>query len=274
MLGLLPSIRGQGVPRAIDHFSSATGLWLAALFIPLIAWSKDAVVVVLVLATITALAQRDSRTAVVSPIHLTVAGVLGGGFFLWSFAALAWAPSPSWSNWLKAIAVIVFVAMLFRAALRAPETIVDRAMRPLITGVLVLFALLFVERLTGGFFIGLVRHGDSPERLFDIMSPGLAVLCCLLYPTAYLLWRHTGKRAPSIVLVIAVFVMGLSYRMDAAPFAVACGAVSFAITMIGRPPWLCPCRHRNWPCRVAVGPARLDCLDARSAKLVHRTYEL
>ena len=118
--------------------------------------------------------------------------------------------------------------------MRGIEAVPDpsRIVRCLLAAWATLFVLLAVERITGGYFLGLVRVGDSPERNFDTLSPGLTFLTCLTFPVALMMWRKTGRAWIAIAVVIACFALGVTYRMDAAPIALIAGAIAFVCVWI------------------------------------------
>ena len=204
--------------------------WLPFVFVPLVAWVKDATVVILALGTILALAQPDLRRAALAPPRFAPAVIVFVLFAAWTLASFVWAPALPMVNWAKACATIAMIALLMRgiAALPDPSQIV----RCLLGAWAALFVLLAVERITGGYFLGLVRVGASPERNFDTLSPGLTFLTCLTFPVALMLWRKTGRAWMAMAVVIACFALGVTYRMDAAPIALVAGAIAFVCVWI------------------------------------------
>ena len=217
-----------------DRPTSSRAVWLALVFVPLVAWSKDAAVVAVVAAALLVLATPGTRHAalagVVRPAPSVVAATL---FLLWALAAVAWSPVHRPTDWLKAVPVIAAAWMVGRFLARGCS---PSLALPVLAAFGALLALLVVERLTGGFVIGLARSGDSRDRLFDILSPGLALLSCLVFPAALLLERRVGRQGAGWALIAFCLALGLSYRMDAAPVAIACGCISYAVVRLWRKP--------------------------------------
>ena len=201
---------------------------------PLVAWSKDAAVVAMVVAALLVLAAPVLRAPALADMRRpTLPLVLACAFLLWALAAVGWSPAHRASDWLKAVPVILSAWVAGRALARAP---VQALARPAVGAFCALLTLLIVERVTDGFVIGLARTGDSRDRLFDILSPGLALLSCLVFPAAALLARLTGRTLAGWGLVAVCLGLGLSYRMDAAPVAIACGCVSYAVVRATKKP--------------------------------------
>jgi O-antigen ligase len=207
--------------------------WLAVLCVPLVAWVKDAAVIVLALAAIAVLATPGLRRAALAPPQFTPALVLGLAFLAWTLIAFAWAPARPYANWLKAYGTVALTWIVVRSLAAAPAAVVRRVGQLVVVGTAALFGLLLVERLTGGALIGLVRSAESPERHFNILSAGLALLTCLAFPAADLLWRRRGTWHRPLVLLFAVLALGISYRMDAAPFGLAAAAAVYATVWYG-----------------------------------------
>lgn len=207
---------------------SVSVIWLPLVFIPLTAWSKDAAVVALVGAALMALSARETRAAALGGLRPTLAVLLGAAFFAWGLASVAWSPTHRVTDWVKAVPVIVSAWVVARSLGGAPATVA----KPVFGVVIALLILLTVERVTGGGVIGLARPGDASDRLFDLISPGLALLSCLLFPAARLAQDLSGRRWAGVVLVVGSFVLALTYRMDAAPVAIACGAISYGIARL------------------------------------------
>lgn len=211
----------QGAPGRIG------AVWFALAFVPLVAWIKDASVVALIGSGLLVLAEPNLRKNALAPMGGEI--FAGAAFLAWALAAVAWSPAHDPTDWLKAVPVIAAAALTVRALAAAPELFALRLTGPMILAIFALFTLLLEERATGGFFIGTVRAGDSTERLFDIMSPGLALLSCLVFPVALILETLSAKKAVGWALIGACFLMALSYRMDAAPMALAAGAMAYGI---------------------------------------------
>lgn len=217
-----------------DLSTSSRAVWLALAFVPLVAWSKDAAVAAVGVAALLVLATPAARGAALATILRPAPSiVLAGAFLLWALAAVAWAPAHRAMDWLKAVPVIAAAWVVGRFLARAASPSLARLA---LAAFGALLALLVVERLTGGFVIGLARTGDSRDRLFDILSPGLVLLSCLVFPAALLLERRVGRGGAGWGLIALCLALGLSYRMDAAPVAIACGCVSYAVVRLWRKP--------------------------------------
>ena len=199
--------------------------WLPLLFVPLVAWFKDASVVVLALAAILGLAYGQTRRAVLAYTGVSLTAVAFSLFAAWTLVTFAWAPAWPLANWAKAFVAIAMIALALRAADSLPDR--DKLIRDILIAWVGLFFLLVVERATGGFFLGLQRVHDSAERNFDTLSPGLAFLTCLTFPVAQLTWQRYRRPAVPVALVLACFALGVTYRMDAAPIAILAGGIAF-----------------------------------------------
>ncbi len=204
-------------------------VWLPLAFVPLVAWSKDAAVVALAGAALLVLTARDRRAAVLAGLRPTAAVLLGAAFFAWALASVAWSPTHRMTDWVKAVPIVLSAWVLGRSLAHVPAEAAAGLARPALGAVVALVSLLTVERVTGGSVIGLARPGDATDRLFDLLSPGLALLSCLLFPAARLAESVTGRRWTGGLLIGVSFVLALTYRMDAAPVAIACGAISYGI---------------------------------------------
>jgi O-antigen ligase len=71
--------------------------------------------------------------------------------------------------------------------------------------------------------------------LYDVLSAGLAFLCCMAFPAAFMLSRLARRPAVGATFVAFVFGVAVSYNMDAAPVAIGLGAIAFAATYLGGP---------------------------------------
>ena len=199
---------------------------------PVVAWSKDAAVVAVVMAALLILASPLTRApALAKALRPTLPVVLACAFVLWALAAVAWSPAHRATDWLKAVPVVFSAWVTARALAQRPA---QALARPVVMAFGALLALLIIERVTDGFVIGLARTGDSRDRLFDILSPGLALLSCLVFPAAALLGRLTGRTAAAWGLIALCLALGLSYRMDAAPVAILCGCVAYAVVRVAK----------------------------------------
>lgn len=201
--------------------------WLPFAFVPLVAWFKDATVAVLALATILVLAQADLRRAALAPSRLAPSVIAFAVLAVWTLVSFAWAPAMPVVNWAKAFAAIVLIALLLRGVDAAPDQ-----SRGILGAWAALLVLLLVERITGGFLLGLERTGESELLRYDTLSPGLAFLTCLTFPTALILWRRYRRAWIAIAAVAVCFGLGVTYRMDAAPIALIAGAIAFLCVWI------------------------------------------
>jgi O-antigen ligase len=209
-------------------------VWLGLAFVPLVAWSKDAAVVALMAAALIALFDPGLRALVLArPTPVLWAGA---GFLIWALAAVAWSPIHNATDWFKAIPVIAAAAAVGRGLARAPDPLVQSLARPVLAVVFALGLLLLAERITGGFILGLARTGDSRDRLFDILSPGLALLSALAFPAAALLKARTGRPWAGWAFIAACFALGVTYHMDAAPVAIAAACISYVLVRFFKTP--------------------------------------
>ncbi|MCB2106681.1 MAG: hypothetical protein KDE14_03220 [Rhodobacteraceae bacterium] len=204
--------------------------WLALVFVPLVAWSKDATVVVLALGVVLMLVNATHRSDMLAGPHRPR---FGAAFLIWVFASVGWSLAFPWIEWWKSFAVVAMAALLLRAIGRSDVVRLGQIAAAGLTAVTVLFGVLAVERLTGAGLIGLVRTAETTERLFNVMSGGLAFLCCLTFPAAYLIARRWSWSTAAIA-ILAVYVLALSYRMDAAPAAICTGAFMGAIVFFAQ----------------------------------------
>lgn len=214
------------MPSARSAFNFA---WFA---LPLVAWSKDAAVVALVVAAVMVLLIPEVRRAALANLSLTAPLLLAAMVLAWALAAAAWSPTHRIVDWIKAVPVILAAFVTARSMATAPPPAVRPLAQAMLAGVLALLALLAVERITGAGVIGLARPGDSRDRLFDLMSPGLALLSCMIFPAARLAEAFSGRRWAGAGLVAACLLLGVTYHMDAAPFAVACGCISYGLVRL------------------------------------------
>ena len=208
-------------------------VWLPLVFVPLVAWSKDATVVVLVLGAAFVLADPAARRAASDLTSLrTLPGAAALAFIGWSLASLAWASQGAWVDWLKGVSVVVAGWCLTRGLIGLGPDQLKVVTRGLVYAVTALFTLLLTERVSDGGLIGQLRPGQPTLRLFDELSAGLAFLCCLVFATARLMALQ-GAPGRGAGLIVAVLLLALSYNMDAAPFAVAAGMAVYMLTIVG-----------------------------------------
>ncbi len=202
----------------------------ALVFLPFTAWSRDISVAVLTLAALAVLCDAHVRRTLQHHDFVRVRGAqIGLALVVWATAATLWAPHHPWSAWLKAFLLVVFTGVVVLGLGIIPTERLRR-FAPLVTSACGgLFLLLLIERATGGFFIHLERATSESPTLYNVLSGGLALLCSLAFCAAYFLWRKTKRRALAVGFVAACFVLSLAYRMDAAPFALAIGAICFLL---------------------------------------------
>ncbi|MBM3514537.1 MAG: O-antigen ligase family protein [Alphaproteobacteria bacterium] len=182
--------------------------------VPFAAWSKDLAIVALALLALPAL------RAVRIPRDIGVTGWSAVALSIWAGVSLIWAPAGAWQD---AVKVLVVLALGWSVVTTGAAT-ADRAV---VVSVVALFVVLVVERLTGGGIIGLIRTEEPMLRRFDVLSAGLAFLCCLAFPAASLIARRSLTHAA--VLPVAIGALAVSYYMDAAPIALLAGAAAYGL---------------------------------------------
>lgn len=210
---------------------------LALIFVPFVAWSRDITVIVLVLSTMAVLCDPVARQALAVHAFVRNRGAqVGFAVLVWATAAVFWAPHNAWSAWAKAIVLVVLTVMLVVGLEALPSERLRRFAPWVAAAAGGLFFLLMVERATGGFFIHIERSTSASDTLYNVLSGGLTLLCCLAFCAAYFLWQKFSRRGMAIGFVAGCFVLSLFYRMDAAPVALGVGAVGFLlIRRLGRP---------------------------------------
>ncbi|MDX2222450.1 MAG: O-antigen ligase family protein [Rhodospirillaceae bacterium] len=199
-------------------------------FVPLVAWSKDAAVVALFACAIAIVAWPSGRRAVV---EARPAGWLAGLMLMgWGLISLAWAPAGGAVLWGQ-VAMVVGAATVVVRGIDALDAQLTRHLAATFAAAVGLLALiLFIERVSGGGLIGLHRPDEPTARLFDVLSAGLAFLCCLTFPAALIL-AHLFRPSVGIAFAIAVFALAVSYNMDAAPVALAFGGLVCGTALLG-----------------------------------------
>lgn len=210
---------------------------LALLFVPFTAWSRDIAVVVLTLMTLAILCDPGARRALAIHDFVRNRGAqVALALLAWATAAVFWAPHNAWSAWAKAFVLIVFTVIVVVGVDVIPQERLRR-FAPLVTAACAgLFLLLLIERATGGFFIHIERNTAASETLYNVLSGGLTLLCCLVFCAAYFLWQKTQRRDAAPGFVAACFLLSLFYRMDAAPVALGVGVFCFLLVRkFGRP---------------------------------------
>lgn len=214
-------------PRRLHPVAIAT-----MVTIPLIAWSRDVAVITLVLATLGIMPgpRAPVRTLLVAPA--TMAAAL---LFAWSAASLLWAPHLPWETWLKTSASVVLSIGLGTLLVAQTNDRIRRLASGVLWGVLALAALLAIERLSNGFFVGLHREAETVAQRLTTLSGGLALLCTTCFAVGLLLTRTIGALIALPLWTGAVLALSLVYPMDAEVAAVASGAaVLMAVLTWGR----------------------------------------
>ncbi len=203
---------------------------LALIFVPFTAWSRDITVVMLTLTTLAVLCDPAARRAITTHAFINNRGAqIGAALLIWATAAVFWAPHNAWSAWAKA-AVLVIFTVISVIGLEAISSERLRRFAPLVTAACgALFLLLLIERATGGFFIHIERSSSASETLYNVLSGGLTLLCCLVFCAAYFLWQKTQRRELVLGFFAVCFLLSLFYRIDAAPVALGVGAVCFLL---------------------------------------------
>jgi len=204
--------------------------FVALVCVPFTAWSRDISVVVLAFATLAILCDPDARHALAEHTFLQKRGTqIGLALVAWGTAAVFWSPHNAWGAWARACPLVIFTIIVV-VGLQAISADRLRRFAPFVTAACGgLLLLLLIERLTGGFFIHIDRSTAAPDTLYNVLSGGLVLLCCLAFCAGYFLWRKTSRRSFAVAFVVACFGVSLFYRMDAAPIALALGAVCFLL---------------------------------------------
>lgn len=207
-------------------------LWIPFMCIPLVAWSRDIAVVVLILGAGGALFQGkirwwetlrvESRTPF---FKVTV------GFLLWSFAAVFWAPHLPLISWIKVFLALFAVIILATGLSKLSLKTIERLKMPVLGAIAALFCLLVFERSTDGFLIRFDRTTDTSVQILDTLSGGLVLLGCVCFPIAWLLWRQSETRVWPATFVLACLTLSLTYRMDAIPLGLVVGTLAFFIVL-------------------------------------------
>lgn len=201
------------------------------LFVPLVAWSKDAAVVALFAGAIAALGIRDVRRAL--PSRRSPEWSLGALTLVWGLVSLAWAPPGGAVLWVQVALVVAAAVVMVHAIAALDDRVVSRLAVAAAGAVGALGLILAVERVSGGAVIGLHRAAEPTARLFDVLSAGLAFLCCLTFPAAMIVARQTRRVSAGAAFVLAVLLLAVSYNMDAAPVAVVFGILAFTVVWWG-----------------------------------------
>ena len=201
-------------------------IWAPLCLVPLQLWFKDASVAVVALLFVSSLVWQRANLAALLNIRAMIPWVLFGA---WSLLAVSWTPSPSLASWAKPLFAVFMGIVLCRAAaqLDAPTARTLLARMAIVT--CALFALLLIERITDAGLIQLYRSDASADAMYNVMRGGLVLLACATIPLAAWTFINSGKAVLPLSIGLFVFGLSLTYRMDAVPVALICGAVSFAL---------------------------------------------
>jgi len=213
----------------------------ALLFVPLVAWSRDASVVVLTLSVVAIThSQWSNRSDLFKSAFSSSAAKLLCLMMLFAGLSLAWSPQFSPLPLAQASLTVILCVVLCAGVQHLPLEDIQKAIKSTVVAGLALLAVLLVERLTGGFFVGLHRNEQTTDQLFNVMNGGLVFMACISIPAMCLLRVRTGNWIWPAILIGVCFALGLSYRMDAVPVAVLAGLLSFLLI-------------QKWGTRMAVG---------------------
>jgi len=210
---------------------------IALMSVPLVAWFKDATVVMLTLsAAAVLLGQSIKRRELIPVILRTNSGLVFCAILIWTLTSFMWAPHFSAMAWIKGAIVIGLALVVCVGIDQTPRDKLERLAIPIIYAAFGLLAVLLIERITGGFLVGLVRDGQTTDRLLNVMNGGLVLLSGLSFPVAALLYLKTQSwRFPSFFLAICL-VLTAAFRMDAVPVALAAGLLSSLLVLRWRAP--------------------------------------
>ena len=204
--------------------------FLALVSVPFTAWSRDIAVVGLTLAALAVLCDPAARRVLATHAFIRHRGAqIGLALLVWVTAAVFWSPHNAWSAWAKAGLLVVFTVIIVVGLDALPSERVRRFAPWVMVACGGLFLLLLIERATGGFFIHIERSSSASETLYNVLSGGLTLLCCLAFCAAYFLWQKMKRREFALGFVAACFLISLFYRMDAAPVALGAGAICFLL---------------------------------------------
>lgn len=205
---------------------------IALVFVPLVAWFKDATVVVLALSAMAVLLGQGTKRGDLIPVTLrTNSGLVFCAILVWTLASFMWAPHLSATAWLKAFIVIGLALVVCGGVEQTSRDKLEQLVMPIIYATFGLLIVLLVERFTGGFLVGLVRDGQATDRLLNVMNGGLVLLSGLSFSVAALLYlKMQSWRIPALFLATAL-VLTVTYRMDAVPVALAAGFLSSLLVL-------------------------------------------
>lgn len=205
---------------------------VALLFVPLVAWSQDAAVIVLALSAVAVfMSARDNLIHVAAPFFRSPAGILTSVTLVWAAVSFVWAPHISGLAWLQTAIVFVLASLVSSAINQSSPDSSNALARPILYAVFGLVAVLLIERVTDGFLVGLHRTGETTDQRFNVMNGGLVLLSGLTFSTVALLRIKTHAWRKPLIFLAAVFVLTASYRMDAVPVAIIGGALAYALVM-------------------------------------------
>lgn len=203
---------------------------IALLFVPLVAWSRDASVIVLMLSVFAITqAQGLSRSDSFKLVFSSLTAKLLMLMMLFAGCSLVWSPQFSPLAWGQASLTILLCVMLCAGTQRLPVEDIGKAIKPTAMAGFALLTVLLAERVTGGFFVGLHRSDQTAEQLFNVMNGGLVIMACTSIPAMCLLRLTTSGWTWPVILFCLCCALGLSYRMDAVPVAMLAALLSFLL---------------------------------------------
>ena len=213
----------------MDEARISRWFYVPLVLVPLQLWFKDASVAVLALLFVSSLVWLRQDLASFLKQKSLIPWTL---FAVWGLVALIWTPAPSLASWAKPLFAVFMSAGLCWAAARVSPPTAHAMISSVFAAIAALFVLLVIERITGGALIQLYRTETPAPLLFNVMRGGLVLLACASFPLAvWLSLRGTSRLAP-VALLLAVFALSLTYRMDAVPVALICGGVAFGLIYV------------------------------------------
>ena len=206
--------------------------WIPFIFIPLVAWSRDLAVAILVLGAVAVLfwGHLNWREIFITSLR-TPWALSASAFIFWSLIAVIWAPHLPFAAWLKVFIAVTAISILTTGLVRLPAVTIRQLSTLAIMSALALFGLLLFERLTDGLLIRIDRSSDTPVQILNTLSGGLVLLSCVCFPMAWLMIRRTGRRIWPIAFIASCFSLSLIYRMDAIPVGLLAGTLSALIVL-------------------------------------------
>jgi glycosyltransferase involved in cell wall biosynthesis/O-antigen ligase len=220
------------LPAPMQPRSSRLLAYAALGTIPLIAWSRDIAVATLIFASLGLLVWQKPQLGS-ARLWRSPAILCAFAFLAWSAAAVLWAPHLPLETWLKTATNIALGLSLAVVLAKQPRALIDRAAGTVLVSALALIALLAIERITGGFFVGLHRETQTVFQRLTTLSGGLVLLCTTCFACGLLLTRFVGALIAIPLWVCAVLAVSLGYPMDAEVVAILGGALVFIIVLMG-----------------------------------------